>query len=87
MSNNPPSPEGRTSGYKRLFAELKRRKVFQVAAVYGAVGFAVLQAAELAFPRLGLPEWTVTFVLALTLLGFPIAIIPLPTSTLIYPPK
>ncbi len=75
MSNNPPSPPGRTSGYKRILAELKRRKVFQVAAVYGAVGFVVLQVAELAFPLLGLPEWTVTFVLALTMLGFPIALV------------
>jgi TolB-like protein/thioredoxin-like negative regulator of GroEL len=44
-------------------------------AVYGVVAFGVLQIADLAFPRLGLPEWTVTFVLALSLLGFPIAVV------------
>ena len=49
-------------GYQRFFAELKRRKVFRVTAVYGAGAFAVLQVADLAFPRLGLPDWTVTFV-------------------------
>ena len=32
--------------YQRFFAELKRRKVFQVAAVYGAGMFGVLQAAD-----------------------------------------
>ncbi len=32
--------------YQIFFAELKRRQVFKVAAVYGAVAFAVLQAAE-----------------------------------------
>ncbi len=48
--------------YQILFAELKRRKVFKVAAVYGAVAFGVLQAADIAFPRIGLPDWTVTFV-------------------------
>lgn len=44
-------------------------------AVYGVVAFAVLQVADIAFPLLGLPDWTVTFVLALSLLGFPIAIV------------
>lgn len=59
----------------RLFAELKRRKVFRVMAVYGAVTFAVLQAADLAFPRLGMPEWTVTFVLLLSMVGFPVVVV------------
>ncbi|MDH3296968.1 MAG: hypothetical protein OEM96_01645 [Gemmatimonadota bacterium] len=38
--------------YQQLFAELKRRKVFQVAAVYGAVGFGVLQLADILVPVL-----------------------------------
>ena len=29
--------------YQRFFAELKRRRVFRVMAVYGAVGFVILQ--------------------------------------------
>ena len=32
--------------YQIFFAELKRRRVFEVAVVYGAVAFAVLQAAK-----------------------------------------
>ncbi len=63
------------SRHQRFFAELKRRKVFRVMAVYGVVAFAVLQVADIAFPLLGLPEWTITLVLALTLLGFPVAIV------------
>ena len=47
----------------------------RVALVYGATAFAILQAADLVLPRLGLPDWTVTFVLLLTLAGFPIALI------------
>jgi TolB-like protein/Flp pilus assembly protein TadD len=35
----------------------------------------LLEVADLAFPRIGLPDWTVTLVLALSALGFPIAII------------
>jgi len=61
--------------YQRFFAELKRRHVFRVMAMYGAVGFVILQVADIAFPLLGLPEWTITFILVLTLLGFPIAIL------------
>ena len=33
-------------GYQRLFADLKRRRVFRVMAVYGAVSFAVIEAAD-----------------------------------------
>lgn len=61
--------------YRRFFAELKRRRVFRVMAVYGAVAFGVVQIADLAFPRLAMPDWTVTLVLLLVLLGFPIAIV------------
>jgi adenylate cyclase len=56
-----------------LLAELKRRKVLRVAAVYGATSFVILQVADIAFPGLGLPPWTITFVLALTAIGFPMA--------------
>ncbi len=62
-------------GYQRLFAEMKRRRVFRVIAVYGAVAFVILQVADIALPGLGLPEWTITLILALTFLGFPIAIV------------
>jgi len=60
--------------YQQLFAELKRRRVFQVAWWYGIVAFGVLQAADIALPRLGLPDWTVTFMLAVVLLLFPVAL-------------
>ncbi len=60
---------------RKLFAELKRRQVFKIAAVYGATAFVVIEAADLTFTRLGLPEWTVTLVVALALLGFPIALV------------
>jgi TolB-like protein len=63
------------SSIHRFFAELKRRKVFRVMAVYGVVAFGALQFADLSFPLLGLPEWTITLVLALSLVGFPIALV------------
>jgi len=62
-------------GYQQFFAELKRRRVFRVMAVYGVVAFIVLQVADLVFPILELPDWTLQLVLMLSLLGFPIAIV------------
>jgi adenylate cyclase len=54
--------------------ELRRRKVFRVAAYYAAAGFVVAQAADILLPGLGLPPWSVTLVLALLILGFPLAL-------------
>lgn len=68
MTESPP-------GYQRFFAELKRRKVFRVALVYGATAFVVVQVADLTFVRLGLPGWSVTLVIVLALLGFPVALV------------
>jgi len=59
----------------KLFGELKRRKVFRVAAVYAVVAWVLIQVAATVLPALQLPEWTVTFVTVLFILGFPIAII------------
>jgi TolB-like protein/cytochrome c-type biogenesis protein CcmH/NrfG len=59
----------------RFLTELKRRKVYRTALVYAGVGWVLLEVADVAFPRLGLPDWTVNLVLALVLLGFPLAIV------------
>ena len=64
-----------TARYQRFFAELKRRHVFRVAAVYGATAFVVIQAADVIFPRIPLPEWTVSLVVWLSLLGFPVVLV------------
>ena len=44
-------------GYQRFLAELKRRKVFRLAALYGGAGFVAVQAADVFVPALGLPPW------------------------------
>jgi TolB-like protein/Tfp pilus assembly protein PilF len=59
----------------RFLAELKHRNVYRAAIVYAAVGWALLEAADLVLPRLDLPDWTVNFVLVVVLLGFPLAIV------------
>lgn len=55
--------------------ELRRRNVYKVAVTYAVVGYALMELADLVFVRLGLPEWTVTFVIVVIAIGFPLAII------------
>ncbi len=69
------APMSETPGYQRLFAELKRRKVFKVAAVYGAVSFGVLQVADILVPAMELPDSFVRGIALVCLLGFPIALV------------
>jgi adenylate cyclase len=60
--------------YQKFFADLKRRQVFKVAAVYGAVAFAVMQAADFLVPALRLPEAVATALAVVAIFGFPIAV-------------
>jgi TolB-like protein/Flp pilus assembly protein TadD len=58
-----------------FWGELRRRNVFKVGAAYAIVAWLLVQIATNAFPALQLPAWTTTFVTALLLLGFPIALL------------
>jgi TolB-like protein len=58
-----------------FFAELKRRRVFRAGLLYLVVGWGVIEASDLIVPRVGLPDWTVTFVIVITGLGLPIALV------------
>ena len=58
-----------------FYAELKRRNVFKVAIVYCAVAWLLLQVSDTLVPALHLPEWFVSAVAFLLILGFPIAVI------------
>ena len=55
---------------RKLFDELKRRKIFKVAAVYAVVSWLVIQVATAITPALQLPTWTPSLVVVLLLLGF-----------------
>lgn len=62
-------------GIRGFLKELRRRKVYHVAVVYAAIAFLIWQVADIAFPALGLSDSAMTFVLVLTALGFPIAVV------------
>ena len=59
----------------QFWQELKRRKIIKVIAMYAATAFIIIEAGDIILPRLGLPDWTVTFIIILLIVGFPISII------------
>jgi TolB-like protein/Flp pilus assembly protein TadD len=58
-----------------LFEELKRRKVYRVAAAYIIAAGFIIQIGSAVFPAWELPNWTLRLVVVLLLVGFPIALI------------
>jgi len=65
------SVEGRFS----LFSELRRRKVFRTTAAYAVAAWLILQVGDVVLDRLPVPENTMTVLIALAALGFPITIV------------
>lgn len=59
----------------QFFADLKRRHIYRVAAVYAVVAWVLIQLVGNLTPMLRLPEWTGSFVLVLLLVLFPVALI------------
>jgi TolB-like protein len=65
----------KSSNIGQFWEELKRRKVIKVIAMYAATAFIIIEAADIMFSRLGLPDRTVTFIIILLIIGFPVTII------------
>lgn len=59
----------------KFIEELRRRNVVKVAVAYAIAGWLIIQISDTVFPRLGLPDWTVTFIIALVGIGFPLSLI------------
>jgi TolB-like protein len=58
-----------------FLGEIKRRKVFQIAAVYAVVAWLLVQIVATVEAPLNLPDWVDTFVILLLAIGFPITLI------------
>lgn len=67
--------DARPSRFRSLFSELKRRHVFRVAIVYAVVAWAIVQIASTTFPSLTIPDWALTLVIVLAIMGFPLAVV------------
>ena len=63
------------AGLQHLLSELKRRKVYQVAALYCVAAFALLQLADIVLPALGFEDAAMAAILVLVVAGFPVAVL------------
>ena len=62
------------SRFSVFITELKRRRVFRVAAVYGGVAFVLFQVIDSIFEPLHIPQWIGSLIIVLLLVGFPLAV-------------
>jgi TolB-like protein/Tfp pilus assembly protein PilF len=62
-------------GRLSFYTELRRRNVFKVGIVYFVVAWLLLQVSDTLGPALRLPEWFVSAVAFLLILGFPVALV------------
>jgi TolB-like protein/tetratricopeptide (TPR) repeat protein len=60
---------------RSFFAELKRRNVYKVAVAYGVGGWALSQGIAQVLPVFDVPSWLIRLLIALIIIGFPIALI------------
>jgi adenylate cyclase len=58
-----------------FIAELRRRRVFRVIALYLVAGWVVIEVSATVLPGLNLPDWAPTLVIVLVALGFPVALL------------
>src|SRR6266576_2773806 len=58
-----------------FLTELKRRKVYRVAAAYAIVAWLLIQAASILFPTFEAPTWVMKVFVTAVILGFPVALI------------
>lgn len=62
------------SPMKAFIHELRERSVVKVGVTYLIAAWVVLQLADVLFPAMRLPEWAITLVLGLLVVGFPVAV-------------
>jgi len=60
---------------RRLFIEMRRRRIFRTAALYIVGTWLVMQVADVVFPAMDIPDRAIRYVLVAALLGFPAAMI------------
>ena len=58
-----------------FFSELKRRRVYQSAAIYAVVAWGLAQAVDFVAERLFMPEWVSTVTAIVFVIGFPVTIL------------
>jgi len=59
----------------QFWLELKRRKVVRVITVFAAAAFVILELTDIVAPSLGLPEWTLNFIIIILSVGFILTVV------------
>ena len=67
-----PDPASRLSAF---LSELRRRRVFRVAAFYGGIAFVIIQIIDGTFEVMGIPAWVSRLVIIFLVIGFPVSMI------------
>ena len=65
----------KSSDLKKFWQELKRRKVFGVVTTYSATAYIIIEVANNLAVPLHLPDWFITLILIVLLIGLPIVVI------------
>lgn len=59
---------------QRLIEEIRRRKIDRAAAAYGVAAWVVVQAASIALPTFGAPDWVLRALIVAAVIGFPLTL-------------
>jgi adenylate cyclase len=70
-----PEPIPYNAQMRAFIDELRRRKVIRVGIAYLVVAWVVLQLADVIFPAMRLPDWTISLILGILVVGFPLALV------------
>lgn len=66
------TPEHQHMGFRQLVSELRRRGVVRAGGIYLAAGWLLVQVLDVATDPMGLPAWTLSLVLWLFVIAFPL---------------
>ncbi len=66
---------GRPNKFSRFWQEVKRRKTDRVIVLYAAAAFTILELADILAPALSFPDWTITFLIVILAIGFPVTVV------------
>ncbi len=59
---------------QKLIAEIRRRKIDRAATAYAVAAWVVVQAASIALPTFGAPDWVLKALIVAAILGFPLTL-------------
>ncbi len=67
--------EEKNSLFGKTLSDLRRRKVFRVAATYGVIAWLTIEVSSVVVPALHGPEWIISAIVITALAGFPIVLL------------